>query len=217
MNAIQKVQMGSVAVQLFARDDRIVSHIRRGDGFEPQSRKLWGEWCAAAKGRTILDIGAYSGLFAIAAAMLGCKAIAFEPMPLNAERARKNARINKVEIAVAQAAVSNNTGTIDLTYNPKVDGLTAGASLIRKKGRQLTVKTLTIDELNLEDVAAIKIDVERAEPLALAGAKETLRRCKPKLLVEALGAEERKAVMAAIKGYKLADVMDTRNLILLPN
>lgn len=216
MNPVENVQMGPVKVQLTARDDRIVSHIRSGRGFEPQSRPLWGGWCAEAKSRTVLDIGAYSGLFAIAAALVGCKAIAFEPIRVNAVRALTNAALNRVAVALHQVAVSDRSGTIDLTFNPNVAGMTAGASLIRKKGEKLKVRTLTIDELAISDVAAIKIDVERAEPMVLRGAAQTLALWRPKLLVEALGAEERKAVLAAVPGYELADVIDTRNLVLLP-
>jgi FkbM family methyltransferase len=136
-------------------------------------------------------------------------------MGFNADRLEMNAVQNRVKIDLRRAAVSDREGEIDITWNSKVP-FTAGASLIRKKGPKLTVPTLTIDSLKLDQVTAIKIDVERAEPLVLAGARETLKRCKPLLLVEALGPDERAAVLASIKGYKLADIIDVRNLVLVP-
>lgn len=212
---IHKLAVGEATVKLLAEGDRIVGHVRSGKGFEPQTRALWGQWCKEAPGALVLDIGAYSGLFSIAADLLGCRAIAFEPMPFNLERILKNAEVNHSLIEIRPGAVSDKTGWIDITFNPKVP-MTAGASLIRKKGNRLRVKTHTLDSLALQNVAAIKIDVERAEPLVLAGARETLARCRPKMIVEALGKTERAAVLAAVPGYRLADVIDERNLMLLP-
>lgn len=207
--------MGSTKVALISADDSIlIERVAKGIEFEPQSRALWGEWCA--KGGTVLDVGAYTGLFAIGAVKLGCSAISFEPMPFNAERVAKNAKLNGVEFTQMQAALSDRNGEIEITYNPKTPFFTSGASLVRKKGSKLKVKTLTIDSLNLQQVTAIKIDVERGEPFVLRGARETLARCRPMMLVEALGMDERNAVMDAVDGYDLVDVIDVRNLVLAP-
>lgn len=216
MKDIQKLAIGDATVLLIAAGDRICDHVRRRKGFEPQSRKLWGGWCAdVGPSGVVLDVGAYSGLFAIGAALLGCDVIAFEPMPFNADRFADNAVLNEVSPSLRRAAVSDKSGEIDITYNPKIP-FTSGASLIRKKGVKLRVQTLTIDSLALPRVDAIKIDVEHGELLVLAGATETLKRCAPKLLVEALSKPERDAILKALPGYWLADVIDVRNLVLLP-
>lgn len=210
----KRIPVGSVFVNLRSDGDRICEHIARGKGFEPQSRKLWGEWCA--KRGTVLDIGAYSGLFAIGASLLGCTVLAFEPMPFMADRFEFNAMNNGCRIALMRAAVSDRNGDIDITYNSKVP-MTAGASLIRKKGPKLRVATMTIDSFKFQQLTAIKMDVERAEPLVLKGARETLERCRPMMLVEALGESERAAVLAAVPSiYRVADVIDVRNMVLLP-
>lgn len=64
----------------------------------------------------------------------------------------------------------------------------AGAHFVDGPGR---IGTLTIDELQLENVGLICLDIEGMEPLALAGAIETLERCKPVLMVEDKGLSER--------------------------
>jgi FkbM family methyltransferase len=164
----------------------------------------------------VLDIGAYSGLFAIGASLLGCSVLAFEPMPFNANRFEFNAANNGCKIALMRAAVSDKNGSVDITYNSKVP-FTAGASLIRKKGPKLRVPSVTVDSFKFQQLTAIKMDVERAEPLVLKGALETLERCKPRMLVEALGESERAAVLASVPDfYRLADVIDVRNMVLLP-
>lgn len=202
-------------VRLISKDDSILSErVAKGKEFEPLSRALWAEWCE--KGGTVLDVGAYTGLFAIGAVKLGCSAIGFEPMPKNAARTRKNAKLNKVEFLLMEAALSDRNGEIEITYNPNTPFFTSGASLVRKKGLTLKVPTLTIDSLNLQQCTAIKIDVERGEPFVLRGARETLARCRPMMLVEALGMDERNAVMDAVEGYDLVDVIDVRNLVLAP-
>lgn len=211
---VEKIKVGPVTVSLFAQEDRIVSHIRNGKGFEPASLAAWASMCE--KGKTVLDIGGYSGLFAIAAAKLGCKAWIFEPMPLNVERIRMNARINEVKIEIVECVVSDKPGETEITFNPNVVGLTAGASLVRKKGFKKPVRAITIDSMCLDDICAVKIDVERGEPAVLFGAYETLARCKPRMLVEALGNMEREAVMASVKGYKVESVLDVRNLMMVP-
>jgi FkbM family methyltransferase len=47
-----------------------------------------------------------------------------------------------------------------------------------------TVRTIRIDDLGLDDVCLLKIDAEGAEPRVLDGAKETIARCNPIVVVE---------------------------------
>jgi len=212
---MQNIGVGPVSVALMAQEDRIVRHIReKKTDFEPKSLAAWAAACRA--GANALDIGSYSGLFAIAAAKLGCHAWAFEPMPLNMNRVRMNCLHNNVRIETAECVVSDRGGPTEITFNPKVVGLTAGASMVRKKGFKKPVMAITIDSMNLDDVCAIKIDVERGEPAVLRGAAETLARCRPIMLVEALGENERAAVMAEVPGYRVEAVLDVRNLLMVP-
>lgn len=214
MTVAALIPVGPVTVRLISEGDRIVGSLKERGPFEPQSLAKWAELCAG--GGIVLDIGAYTGLYAIAARLLGCHAIAFEPMPVNRARFRDNADLNHVSDKVNSEAVSDQCGESSIGYNPIP--FTAGASLLRKTGQFQPVRTLTIDSLNLPKVAAIKIDVERAEPLVLAGARETLARCRPAMLVEVLGQAEKDAVMAAVKGlgYIVVGLLDARNWLMLP-
>lgn len=211
---IENIRVGPVTVSLLAQEDRIVFHIRDKKGFEPKSLAAWAAMCV--RGKTALDIGGYSGLYAIAAAKLGCKAWIFEPMPLNVERIRANARLNGVKLEIAECVVSDVPGPTEITFNPKVVGLTAGASMVRKKGYRKPVNAITIDGMCLDDVCAMKIDVERGEPAVLRGAMATIDLCNPKLLVEALGPLERSAVEHDLPRYRVESVLDVRNLLMVP-
>lgn len=213
MGKVMHFKIQDVTVDLIAEDDRICDHVKNGYEFEPESLNVWYEICKSAG--TVIDVGGYSGLFSILAAKLGCNVVCIEPMPLNAARILKNCRLNGVTIELHQAVASNQNGSALLTYNPKVKGMTSGASLIRKKGFQLDVKAITIDSLNKNPIA-IKIDVERGEPLVLEGAIETIERNKPTLLVEVLDKEREEKVKAAVSGYKVTKVIDIRNWVMVP-
>lgn len=62
------------------------------------------------------------------------------------------------------------------------EGGNMGARNVSGKGE--TVRTIRIDDLNIQNVAFIKIDVEGWEPNVLKGVSETLIRCRPIVMVE---------------------------------
>ncbi|MBX9757213.1 MAG: FkbM family methyltransferase [Beijerinckiaceae bacterium] len=212
-----KFQVGAVTVDLIERDDRICKHIAKGHGFEPRSLQIWGDLCATRSGM-FLDVGAYTGLFAIAASLHGRSVMAFEPMPKNAARFIENAEANgaRRNIQFIEAAVGDRVGQVSIVYNPNVDGLTSGASLVRRKGVPLSVPLVMIDWFDLENVSAIKIDVERGEPEVLRGAIRTIERCKPAILVEVLDDERKDGVRAALPGYEVVEQIDERNWLMMP-
>lgn len=214
MTVAASIPVGPVVVYLIAEGDRIAGSLKDRGPFEPQTLQTWAIMCA--QGGTVIDVGAYTGLFSIAARKLGAKVIAFEPMPKNRARFKENCRFNKVDDHVNSEAVSDQCGPAAIKFNPIP--YTSGASLVRKSGSVQPVDLLTIDSLELQSVRAIKIDVERAEPRVLCGARETLQRCRPELLVEVLGDSEGQAVLEALDGlgYRHAATLDVRNWHLMP-
>jgi len=214
-----RIPVGHVSVEAIEAGDRVCLRYLDGGVFEPETLTVWARLCRAAVGRTVLDVGAYTGLFAISAALMGCKVHAFEALPRNAQRSALNIRSNAVDdkVALHKAAVSDAIGEAKFSFNGTM-ALTSGGSLLAEKRSYttITVPVVTLDSLDLQDVAAIKIDVERAEPLVLRGAVETLARCRPTLIVEVLGDDEKSAVMAAVKGYEVSEVLDGRNWLMVP-
>lgn len=209
--------MGSTEVELIESGDSVCRSIAAGTPFEPETLEVWAQLCEG--GGTVIDVGAYAGLFSIAAARLGCRrVIAVEPM--HAERCRQNFALCGVHPELHEACATDHSGMVAFRYNPLVPGMTAGGSLIRPSGGTESVErrvpAMTLDSLGLEECRAVKIDVERAEPLVLAGARELLRRCRPTLIVEALGDEERRAVLEAAPEYEVVHVADERNLVMVP-
>jgi FkbM family methyltransferase len=210
------IEVDGLSINLVDTEDRQVIHLEAGDGYEHDSLEVWAKMIKP--GTTVLDVGAYTGLYSIIAALRGAKVIAFEPMPANRWRLGVNMLRNKVRISVVAAAVSDTEGTATLNYNPHV-ALTTGASIetgIAMHSAGLVVQCLTIDSLGLENVGAIKIDVERHEPCVLRGAMQTIERYRPPMLVETLEGAMRDTILNQLPAYDAAAILDGRNTLFTP-
>ncbi len=159
-----------------------------------------------APGSVILDIGAHIGYHALSFAALypTCRVIAFEPNPANMERAQRNLALSPdltARIRMMEVALSDTAGTVAMSGSSNVEDQTSSGSYIDGASKPLEdavyekagfhtfpVKARPLDQLAAEEgwprVALMKIDVEGAEHLVLAGALDTLRRHHPLLLIE---------------------------------
>jgi FkbM family methyltransferase len=160
------------------------------------------------EGREVaLDIGANQGYYSYTLSRLFEKVIAFEPNPSVVTRLLRSGAGN---VEVHNVALSSSTGELDL-FVPVVDGVeqSGWASFNRnnlpdaRDFRVLHVPVRPLDSFGLTTVSFIKIDVEGHEPAVLAGAVETLRRCRPVVLIE-VKEENRDAVfrLFAELGYR---------------
>src|SRR5262245_57205498 len=211
-------EIEGLTVKLIDTDDRIVFHKQHPEHsgtYEPDSLALWAK--LIKPGMTVLDVGAYTGLYSLIAALRGAKVMALEPLPANYWRLGVNARLNKIRLEMMMVAASDRDGFAALHYNPKV-ALTTGASLQRQMKLhhdQIQVRCVKIDSLFLIDLSAIKIDVEWHEPCVLKGAMRTIERWRPVLLIETLDESMRNQVWRMLPSYD-AVIMDTRNTFLRP-
>lgn len=197
---------------------RVCAHVNESGAFEPETIEAWK---TVVESRSIaLDIGAYSGLFAIIAAKLGALAIAVEPLPFMAARLLNNARRNNVNVEVILGAASNAIGNAIIHFNGKVP-MTSGASLTRGSSHNnvMMVETFTIDSRLpfVAPVRAIKIDVERHERSVIIGARETIKQHKPAIIIELLDRYELSNILHVMPiPYKAGKVLDDRNFMLVP-
>ena len=141
-------------------------------------------------GDIVLDCGASDGDFTREALRAGAaKVIAIEISPSSAECIRRN---TAAEIAAGRVVVYPK-GVWDredqLTLNVDDTNFAANSVVLRpdESHPSIQVPLTTIDrivaELNLPRVDFIKMDVEGAEVKAIAGARETLLRFKPRLSI----------------------------------
>jgi FkbM family methyltransferase len=215
-----RIPVGQVTVELNHLDDRVCA---RGGVFEPESCEVWAG--LAMRAGLMIDVGAYSGLYAIGAALYGCTVIAFEPHPANAERLAENAVANGVadQIDLVRGAATDYDGLAEFRFNRKVP-LTSGGSLVEQPGRRIVYETIPVpcyrldsfDVFQEQPVVAVKIDAERAEVQVLRGARQMIERHKPALIVEALDPFLLAQIGAALPGYRAETKLDTSNWLMVP-
>ncbi|MCB1567829.1 MAG: FkbM family methyltransferase [Xanthomonadales bacterium] len=206
---------------LFIAEDDMIVRWERAERkkFEPETTNwLFNE--LRQRSGTFVDVGAGTGWFSIPVRQGGHAVIAFEPNPAVRKRLRENMRLNGVKFAVVSAAASAERGVATFYHNPRVP-LTSGGSIQAPTchaPQTLAVQKVTIDETCADcDVAMIKIDVEGHEMSVLAGAAETIRRCRPFLMLEANTAKHRTELDGWLKanGYVWRQA-DERNMLCAP-
>jgi FkbM family methyltransferase len=142
----------------------------------------------ARTGMFLFDIGANYGVFSLAAAHFGGKAIAVDPSPIATRFAAVESRLNGFEndIRVIEACASDSSGeTWMLSAGVFSDGYFTVAS--GRSKRELTkTRTVTVDELcqDFGPPTHLKIDVEGYEAAVLRGARATIERHTPLLFLE---------------------------------
>lgn len=124
-----------------------------------------------------LDIGANIGNHSIYYSSHFKNVDSFEPHPRIAQLLRFNTDPAE-NITVQEYGVGdeNTTGMMNEVEN------NIGASSIGKGNIEINIRT--IDSFNFDDVEFMKIDVEGFEKQVLRGARETIARCSPILIVE---------------------------------
>lgn len=136
-----------------------------------------------------IDVGANVGIFSRDFATRFTKVLAIEPLRENLECLRENVPQN---VEILPFAVGDREGKCDIALPNKTLG---NAHIVNvhdilsdheavNAGSIETVDIKTIDSLNLNAVGLIKIDVQGAELIVLQGAVETIKRCRPVIMLE---------------------------------
>jgi FkbM family methyltransferase len=172
-----EVQIGGLAYAVHPADFGVTFEIASTGDYEPVTRAA----CAAAlkPGDTFIDIGAHVGLFTVpASAVVGAtgRVIAFEPSPDNRLLLEANTKRHGCEnVEVVAAAVADRSGKMTLSQS-RIN--TGDHRLGETRGRSgVRVQVVALDEwLASRSLVpkVIKMDVQGAEPLVLAGMKELL-------------------------------------------
>ncbi len=134
------------------------------------------------RGGVMIDIGAWYGPWSRRLARRADRLIAIEPTP----RHRVLRQILPGTAEVIAAAASDRAGTGRLWTAGRGDGAEGLSSLRRRDvhGGCVTVPLIRVDDLAVTGVRFIKIDVEGHELPVLRGAEQTIRRDRPRLVVE---------------------------------
>jgi len=187
------------------RDDVMIgASIAKDGGWERDEIELLRWFMTACYGSEreveILDIGAYSGVYTVALARFPFPRVtvhAFEAQREIFEMLARTVALNGLDnVRCHHKAVSSESGRI-IRFQPVDYGTPANFGSVeiepaRKPdfdGRRLEraseeVGTMRVDDLALGRVRLMKIDVEGMEHKVLAGAADTIRRCRPLIFLE---------------------------------
>ncbi|MCC7498010.1 MAG: FkbM family methyltransferase [Bryobacterales bacterium] len=173
--------------------------IPRGDDYvlpfnlAEEDRKIYGTAPHFVRqGDVVLDCGANVGVFTRQALDAGARlVVAIEPAPENLECLRRNfaPEVTAGRVIIYPKGVWDKDDVLTLNVDPS--NTAADSFVIRRQGAVTVaeVPLTTIDklgaELKLDRVDFIKMDIEGAEPKALAGARDTLTRFKPRMSISA--------------------------------
>ena len=142
---------------------------------------------AARTRRVALDIGAHVGFWSFYLAQYFREVHAFEPVHVFVDCFRENVKHGNV--ILHETALGNRAGFVEMEVPAENSGMThvgAGA------GGSTPIETL--DAFGIAGVDLVKIDVEGYERFVLEGARQTLLRDKPVVIVEQKSGADRYSV-----------------------
>lgn len=170
------------------KPDLIKFFLRAGEAWEKHTLDFIRRF--ARTGSTAVDIGAHIGTLTLAMAeAVGPQGqvVAFEPQPKIFRELFYNMTLNgaiamngSLNIQYFWSAVGNESGKVELSPS---DPMNEGKTKLQGGTGQF-VDIIPLDSLKLENVSLIKIDVEGMEGQVLEGARETILKNQPVILIE---------------------------------
>lgn len=132
-----------------------------------------------AKRGTALDVGANVGLWSRDLTKYFARVIAFEPVAIFRECLERNVSGTNFVVSPLALGDKDTQATMIIT-----EGNTGHSHLDPTKMGTGDVQVVRLDNLNMTDVDYIKIDCEGYEYRVLQGAEQTIKRCRPVVVVE---------------------------------
>ena len=203
--------------------------IKRND-FEPKMVRLFQT--LIKEDDVVIDIGANIGCTSILFGELAHQVISFEPSTTTFNLLQRNIKgSGLVNIKLQNYALGSSSSISEITYAPsnRSGGFISNKTTISTGHitEKIKIKKLDdiIDNLKLQKIDFIKIDVEGFEKEVIDGAKKTIARCKPIIVLElnhwCLNAFQRITIpdffdylksifpiLYAIEGNSYADIFD---------
>lgn len=196
---VKNTQVKFTAVKIFTGDtmnivvpDNVSTSLFLNGCFEADDTK--GLIMSLSEGDTFIDIGAHIGYYSMVASRLvgdSGKVISFEPTPSTFGLLQKNLQqkgnVKLENLAVYSVQTNMEFNDYGLKYMVFNSFQKARLSDIDLQPNRINVQTTTLDNycrLNNVNPSFIKIDAESVELHVLQGAVETIRKWKPKFMIE---------------------------------
>ena len=176
------VRMGDrdLFMYLNGKDDGVALRWFWLNTFETASLKIWEK--SSLLFNTIIDVGAHTGSYSLAAAKLNPQKVilSVEPMPVNLARLSMNREYNELKnIKIIPAAAFSSSTSLTINHHDNYSYCHSGNTVLENKepSRPSSVKAFKLDDLPVEFIrkALIKIDTEGTENHVIRGASSFLK------------------------------------------
>lgn len=177
---------------LAGADDGVALRFFWNGSYEKTTLSLWGQ--LARKNGVILDIGAHTGAYTLAA--LACnteaKVLSFEPHFMNFSRLNLNLRGNNYTTNGAyMIGIGERNEVLPFSVAPNLSYLTSGGGIgVKENSIVSSIQVVALDKfLPLEvarEVSLIKIDVEGHEGACLRGMTGLIAESRPIIFIECI-------------------------------
>lgn len=140
--------------------------------------------------RAMVDVGAHCALWSMWWASWVPHIVAYEPVPLHQRLYRANMALEgHCNYELVPYALGDRPGQIDLRLDPENTGHTRAYGPNEKRIETVNVPVVTLDSdvpdrLGEHGLGFLKVDCEGYEEKVLRGAKDTLTRHRPMVIVE---------------------------------
>jgi FkbM family methyltransferase len=182
--------------------------------YESEMQSALGE--LIKPGMTVYDVGANIGYVTLMLAKLAGaqgKVYAFEALPDNVDRLRRNVELNGFNdrVTVYAGAVAASVGEVKFLVHASGGMGKAAGSAGRDEHylREIVVPCISLDEFVYAQgnppPRAVKMDIEGGEVMALPGLKRVLAEARPLMLMELHGPESARAAWESLTaaGYTI--------------
>ena len=187
---------GNEPVMFTVNDDVVAWQFFWLGEYERETLSAWDEVTRSTT--TVLDIGAYTGLYSLIAAMNGNHAHAFELTPRTVERAKINVTLNNLsnKITLHPYGLSERSEQVKIFIPRNTEILGTGNAINEKeiwRQRGQTPRTTFSQVRKFSDVLAegqissfeaMKVDVEGHEYEVLSSMRDALEEHRPVVIVE---------------------------------
>lgn len=177
---------------LAGADDGVALRFFWNGHYEKTTLKLWSYLSRISD--VIIDIGAHTGAYTLAALASNKKAsvYSFEPHFMNFARLNLNLRGNFFNTErLLMLAVGQENATLPFSISTSLDYLSTGGSIGNRQNAKVTnIQVVAIDSLFpyeiLSKISLIKMDVEGHEPSCLGGMANAISTSRPIIFLESV-------------------------------